>query len=314
MIVLVTGASGFLGRHVVGELLRQGHRVRAGVRAPLAPATCAAYGWSAAVEQVLCDIAVERGLAEACAGVDAVIHLAAAMTGSDEEKIEIATAGTRRLLVAMPVSARLLLASSFSVYDWDKIGADVVEDSPLLDGQTMLRHEGYARAKVLQEETTRRLCGERGIGLTVLRPATVWSDSTGLPPCVGPKAGPLALVIAPDRPLRLTHVLNCAAAFVAALDARAVGLTFNIDDGFVISAWDFAAMASGARRVPVAYGLAARLSATAAWLLRPLLGGRKMPGLLIPERLRARFHRARSGHAALTAATGWRAAPKFVKI
>jgi hypothetical protein len=108
-------------------------------------------------------------------------------------------------------------------------------------------------------------------------------------------------------------VRNGAAAFVAALDERAVGRTFNIDDGVVISAWDFAGGASGARRLPVAYGVAARLSATAAWLLRSLSGGKKMPGLLIPERLRARFHPAKSGHAALTATTGWRAMPMFVK-
>lgn len=311
MNVLVTGATGLLGRQVVAELLRQGHHVRAGVRRPVSPEACLADGWTG-VEQVLCDVSAEAGLAVACAGVDAVIHLAADMRGSDDEKIETAVGGTRRLLAAMTAPyPRFLLASSFSVYDWDRVGAQLSEQSPLLDATTMLQHEAYARAKVMQEMTARDICAARGIALTVLRPALIWSDVSENFSCVGPRAGPLALVVAPGRTLRLTHVRNCAAAFVAALGQGARGGTFNIDDGFAVSAWGFATRAGGRWRLPLPYPVMAGLTGLAAVLLRPVLGGRRMPGLLIAQRLRARFHPARAGHAALHAATGWTPWPPF---
>lgn len=74
--VLVTGANGFLGRHLVAELHRRGHRVRALVRPGTAPPFPA--GW--AVEYCEADLArpLDRHnvvrLAEDC---DAIVHAAA---------------------------------------------------------------------------------------------------------------------------------------------------------------------------------------------------------------------------------------------
>jgi len=299
--VLVTGAGGFLGRALVAELARRGHAVRAGVRRP-----ADSGAWPDGVLPVLCDVHGGAGLDAAVDGAGAVIHLAAAMGGSADEQEAVAVEGTRRLLAAMDGRCpRLLLASSFAVYDWDRVGAALDEDSPLLDDRALDGTDGYARAKLRQERLARALCAERGIALTVLRPALIWSAERRDLSCLGPGNGRLRLVLAPGRALRLTHVDSCASAFAAALDARAAGHTFNIDDDTGVTAWRFAA-ASGVRlRLPLPLGLAAAMAALGGAVLKPVVGAARLPGLLVPRRLRARFHRARAGHGALRRLLGW---------
>lgn len=71
--VLVTGANGFLGRHLVAELHRRGHAVRALVRPGTAPPFPAAWNvayWPA-------DLAQPGTLAGAAEGCGAIIHAAA---------------------------------------------------------------------------------------------------------------------------------------------------------------------------------------------------------------------------------------------
>ena len=120
MRVLITGANGFLGRHVVAEFLRRGHAVRALVRPA---ARLDDLGWPEPVEVVRADLRVSRELAAAFAGVDVLVHLAAAVTGGEDAQLAATVVGTERLLDAMARSqtGRLVLASSFSVYDWGAI-------------------------------------------------------------------------------------------------------------------------------------------------------------------------------------------------
>ena len=70
--VAVVGATGFVGRHVVAELVAAGHHViavsRKGTRRP---------EWADAVETRAADVATGRGLDAALAGAEAVVHLAA---------------------------------------------------------------------------------------------------------------------------------------------------------------------------------------------------------------------------------------------
>src|SRR5258706_4717507 len=77
MKLLVTGATGFLGRYVVAEALSRGHSVRAVVR-PAGDANKI----DGDVECVRVDLRTSRGLVEACRGVDTVIHCAAAKPGA----------------------------------------------------------------------------------------------------------------------------------------------------------------------------------------------------------------------------------------
>jgi len=72
--VLVTGATGFIGKRLVNALCAQGYRVRALVRNPgsLLPE---------AVEQVRGDLLERSGMRDACRGIDTAYYLVHAMAG-----------------------------------------------------------------------------------------------------------------------------------------------------------------------------------------------------------------------------------------
>src|SRR5271165_2962085 len=108
MKALVTGANGFLGRHVVASLLARGIDVRAMVRPA---ASLGALGWPAAVEVFRADLRTSRELPRAFEGVEVLIHLAAVVSGEEDTKFAGTVAGTERLLEAMGTSVcrRLVL-------------------------------------------------------------------------------------------------------------------------------------------------------------------------------------------------------------
>jgi len=111
MKVLVTGASGFIGRPLVSLLTARGHSVRGMVR-------------RAAEAQEISGIEIEVGdvrdagaVDRATRGVDAVVHLAAA-TGVARASVarEVNVQGTRRILDALRVNGgrRVVFISSIS--------------------------------------------------------------------------------------------------------------------------------------------------------------------------------------------------------
>lgn len=307
MRVLVTGGSGLLGRHVIRALSEKGHVVRRSVRAdkPGAGPFFAADADSL-TSAVACNLLTGDGVAAACEGVDAVVHLALDTSGSVDDLIQFATLSTTHLLGALRESTKhFILASSFSVYDWDRVGQFVTEESPLHNAKTAAAFDGYTRAKVAQERTARHLCDQWCIGLTVLRPAKIWTDASVHLDCIGPQLGPIRFVIGPARTLRLTYVKNCASAFAAAVDDRAVGRTFNIVDGFNENAWRFSKPPLAAIRVPVPSTVASVVLRLGAAVYRRFRRGRPIPGLLTAARFRARFHRAAAGHVQLTRVLGW---------
>src|ERR1700694_6097396 len=101
MKALVTGANGFLGRHVVGALLARGIQVRAMVR----PAVrLEALGWPSSVEIFRADLRTSRELKSAFDGIDVLLHLAAVVTGGEDAQFAATVAGTELLLEAMAAS------------------------------------------------------------------------------------------------------------------------------------------------------------------------------------------------------------------
>ncbi|KAJ7062539.1 hypothetical protein C8F01DRAFT_1134502 [Mycena amicta] len=101
-LVFVTGASGFLGSHVVLQLLEAGYRVRGVARGEKAEQLQAAYAsFGDAFEVVkIADIANDQ-FPEKLAGVDALLHLATPMPGrvGFEEQIQKAVDGTLNVVV-----------------------------------------------------------------------------------------------------------------------------------------------------------------------------------------------------------------------
>ena len=85
MLLALTGATGFIGQHLLRELPRRGHSVRVLLRRPTPvalPATSAVIG----------DLAQPRNMAAALEGVDAVIHsagLAQRMSGRPEDDYRV---------------------------------------------------------------------------------------------------------------------------------------------------------------------------------------------------------------------------------
>jgi dTDP-L-rhamnose 4-epimerase len=123
MRVLVTGGAGFIGRHVIRDLLRRGHEARSldSLRADVH----ASASWTPppGVESEVGDVRDGAAVDRALAGVDAVIHLAAKVgLGVDvadmPDYASSNDAGTAALLAGMARAGvtRLTLASSMVVY------------------------------------------------------------------------------------------------------------------------------------------------------------------------------------------------------
>src|SRR3712207_856370 len=80
-VIALTGATGFIGRHLLRELPKQGYRIRVLLRRP-------AEVPPEASSAVVGDIAAPQNMAAALRGVDAIIHsagLAHAMSGRPED-------------------------------------------------------------------------------------------------------------------------------------------------------------------------------------------------------------------------------------
>lgn len=122
MRVLLTGGAGFIGRHVLDELLRRGHTVR--VLDSLRPDVHAdGKTRPLDVELMVADVRDPAAVDRALAGVDAVLHLAAkvglGVAVSDlPDYASSNDVGTAELLAGMARAGvnRLTLASSMVVY------------------------------------------------------------------------------------------------------------------------------------------------------------------------------------------------------
>lgn len=123
--VLITGGAGFIGSHLADSLLRAGYAVRAfdNLHAQVHPTGERPDYLDPAVELMVGDVRDPQQVRRALRGIDAVVHLAAAV-GVGQSMYEMAhytsvnNLGTAVLLEALmtqPV-AKLVVASSMSIY------------------------------------------------------------------------------------------------------------------------------------------------------------------------------------------------------
>ncbi len=314
MKVLVTGANGFLGRHVVAALLARGHAVRALVRPA---ASTEPLGWAPTVEVVRADL--RAGVPESLFhGVDVVVHLAAAVTGGEDAQFASTVVGTERLLATMGRSSarRLVLASSCSVYDWSELHGSLDEDSPLEVVPDLYERDGYAVAKSWQERITRAAARQQGFELVVLRPGWIWGREHAYLAGLGQRFGSVHLVFGPATRLPLTHVENCADLFALCVDApAAAGRTFNVIDTDDVRIWRYLGdhlrrSGDAGLRIPIPYALGYAVTRLARAISKWIFDGKgKLPGVLIPCRFEARFKPLRFPGEKARRELGW--APPF---
>lgn len=160
--VLVTGAGGFVGSHVLPELIGRGHRVvalvrdRAAADRILARLPIASHG---AVDVRRGDVTDPASLAAALAGVDAIVHLAAIARdrGDGADLRRINTDGTRHVVEA---------AQAAGVRRFVHVGAMGVTEDPALH---------YASSKAAAE----RLVAGSDLDWTILKPSLMWGERDG---------------------------------------------------------------------------------------------------------------------------------------
>jgi 2-alkyl-3-oxoalkanoate reductase len=314
MKLLVTGANGFLGRHVVAEALRRGHAVRAMVRSVK---DAARNGWVGRpnLEWVQADLRSRRGIAEAVAGCDAVLHLAASKSGDIYAQFAGTVVATENLLAAMTEAKvrRIVAISSLSVYDYlhMKSGTVLDEESPL-DVECVDRDE-YAQTKLAQENLVRDHATRHGWDFTVLRPGVIYGKDNLWTARLGQQGQRVWVRIGARAQVPLTYVENCAEAVVLAAEKdEAKGQTLNVIDDDPPTQRRYCSMLR--RRmtprplvVPVAWSIMRAVAGVVGVTNRLLFRGRaKIPGLFIRARLHARSKPLKYSNTRIKNVLGWK--------
>jgi nucleoside-diphosphate-sugar epimerase len=214
MRVLLTGATGFLGRALAKRLAESGHAVAALVRAR--DAALEALG----VEAVIGDITSLESVVAAAAGCDAVVHSAArvATPGRLENDYDVNVAGTDHVLAACEVNriARLVFTSCAGIaVDGRRVG--VIDEARPLPARAATP---YLATKALAERHVLAANGSE-LATVALRPHLLWGPGEPhfLPELVArAKSGQLRLIGDPGGVIDGCYIDNAVDAHLAALE------------------------------------------------------------------------------------------------
>ncbi|WP_269518240.1 NAD-dependent epimerase/dehydratase family protein [Alteromonas sp. BMJM2] len=219
-LVVLTGATGFVGREILELLIDEGHEVLAVVRPGKAAAIIDSFDNIKTLEVDLSDIeCFETKLTKALneEKVSAFIYASGAMNGDDDEH-EIQSISPLKTIIRCAKNTtckRLIHLSSLSVYGYSAlpIGAALDETTPL--ESELAYRDAYGRAKCKQEMLLLGAAQNDGLIITSLRlgmvygASRIWSARLGIP------FKKWLLIPNNSAQLPLAHVKTCAAAAVS---------------------------------------------------------------------------------------------------
>jgi nucleoside-diphosphate-sugar epimerase len=229
--VLVTGASGFVGGHIVEALRSRGISVRCLVR----KTSSLDFLASLRPELVLGDVTVPATLTSALEGADAVVHSAGLTKAAfSRDYFRVNEAGCRNLYAASmnfrPRLAKIVHISSLAAFGPAAGGTPLTEDSP--------PHpvSDYGRSKLAGQHVAETYA--RDLPISIVIPPAVYGPGDrdflayfklvdlGIMPFIGRAARYLSLIYVKDLAEAVVRVL---------LSESAAGRTYLVDDGSVQS-------------------------------------------------------------------------------
>jgi len=213
--VAITGATGFIGRHVAAELAARGVAVTAIVR----PGSRHKPPPGSTVVHAPLDAGALRG---AFSGIDAVVHLAGVVSAVDARTFAaVNTEGTRAVAsAARDAGARLIHVSSLAAAGPAPASAPHREDDPSRPVTP------YGVSKLDSERLVKATEGLRWI---ILRPGVVYgpTDRAVLPLFQAAERGVLPLVGRRDAAYTFIHVDDVVRTIVSAIErSDAAGTVF----------------------------------------------------------------------------------------
>ncbi|HEX6433815.1 MAG TPA: GDP-mannose 4,6-dehydratase [Gemmatimonadales bacterium] len=251
MRVLVTGADGFVGRHLIGRLVEAGHAVTAACRPGTEPATWFRSGWKGLVHVTPFELS-DSDSVRAAVGLphEAVVHLAAVATVREARADPgrawlVNAAGTARLVDAMlarrdtdGLDPVLLVISTCEVYGNGPPSPRVETDSPRPQSP-------YAASKLGAEVAGLEAWRRAGLRVIVARPFTHTGPGQR-PPYVVPsfverllaakRTASTEVATGNLEPVRdLLDVRDVVEAYLGLLRGGEPGETYNIARGEGIS-------------------------------------------------------------------------------
>lgn len=237
-IVVVTGGAGYIGSHMVRQLLDRGYQVRVVDALLFGSAGLLPIFGHPRLEFFNAHISSNGVVDRALQGASAVIHMAAlvgdaACSRDTALTIETNVDGTRRMLDAAQKAgvARFLFASTCSVYGASGNNGLLTETSPLNPVSL------YAETKIEGERLVFAASGN-GMVCTVLRLATLYGFSPRMRFDLALNyfaarlaQGARVVIYGRNHWRPMLHAADAASAFVAALEAdpqTVAGEVFNV--------------------------------------------------------------------------------------
>ncbi|MDP8247053.1 MAG: NAD-dependent epimerase/dehydratase family protein [Candidatus Tritonobacter lacicola] len=237
MISLVTGAAGFIGRHLVERLVFEGKRVRALAR----PSWDISFLRSLGVEVAVGDLLDGKSLRKAVDGVSHVYHAGALVSdwGKKRDFIDSIVGGTRNLAEeCLRVNVdRFVCITSAAVYGYPK--------AELIDENMPYRKRSipYIDAKIEAEKLIFSYYRKKGLPVVAVRPTMVYGPRCKtyvLEVVRHIRSGSMVLLDGGRHAAGLCYVGNLVDALILAGEVPdAVGQAFNVSDGSRVTWWQY---------------------------------------------------------------------------